>query len=71
MNMTKTLAKQLSQIQGFDANDHMRKQYLWATHYQSREEVLKGLREEGFKGSEYSDAVVAFDSAFVNKSMFN
>ena len=71
MTMTKTLATQLSQIQGFDANDHMRKQYVWATHYHSREKVLKGLRSEGFKGSEYSDAVIAFDSKFVNQLMFN
>lgn len=69
--MSKNLLKQVSQIQGFDVNDRTHKQYQWVTHYKQREDYLKGIRDQGLKGNDYSEAVIAFDQQYTTQSMFN
>lgn len=73
--MNKTLAIQLSRIQGYDTDDVAARKINWVRLYKSRQEFLgkleKELESKGYelgtkeRSRAYSDAVVKYDSQFI------
>ena len=56
----------ISQITGFDDNDIMMRRSAFMQKHLKRVEYLDALRDEGYYGKAYSDAVVAYDKQMLS-----